>query len=170
MGSFFTRTRFEVAVAVLLTLVALGILTMRMTGAAETTQKEKGEISVSQAWARPSMGDSDKSAVYLTINNAGTAGDRLTGVRTSASKTAEIHETSKEEGVMKMRHLEDGVAIPAEGTFAFEPAGHHIMLIGLKTPLEKGETFPLTLEFEKTGAIEVPVSVRMMPPENGGHH
>lgn len=165
MSSLITGRKFEIVVATVLTLAALVILTVRMTGASET----KGELSVSKAWARPSMGDTDKTAVYLTIDNAGAAGDRLTGVRTSVSKNAEIHETRQEDGVMKMRHLEEGVAVPAEGTFVFEPAGHHIMLLGLERSLEKGETFPLTLEFEKAGEVEVPVSISMTPPANGGH-
>ena len=36
------------------------------------------------------------------------------------------------------------------------------MLIGLKKPLKAGETFPLTLTFEKAGNISVTVPVQAM--------
>lgn len=34
-----------------------------------------------------------------------------------------------------------------------------MMMVGLKQPLKEGETFPLTLTFEKAGKIDVTVSV-----------
>ena len=43
---------------------------------------------------------------------------------------------------------------------ALRPSGLHIMLIGLKKPLVAGQTFPLTLRFEKAGATSVQVTVR----------
>ena len=46
------------------------------------------------------------------------------------------------------------------------------MLIGLKQPLRAGESFPLTLEFEKAGKREVTVTVEkagaMGPGSRGG--
>jgi hypothetical protein len=38
--------------------------------------------------------------------------------------------------------------------------GYHFMLIGLKKPLNAGDKFPLTLNFEKAGRIEVSVTVQ----------
>ena len=42
----------------------------------------------------------------------------------------------------------------------FEEGGHHVMLIGLTEALEVGDTFPLTLTFEQTGAVPLTVEVR----------
>jgi len=41
----------------------------------------------------------------------------------------------------------------------FSPGGMHIMMVGLKQPLKEGQTFPLTLTFEKAGNLDVMVSV-----------
>jgi copper(I)-binding protein len=41
----------------------------------------------------------------------------------------------------------------------FNPGGWHIMVVGLKQPLREGQTFPLTLNFEKAGKEDVIVSV-----------
>jgi len=60
--------------------------------------------------------------------------------------------------VMKMPRL-DGLAIPAGQPVTLKPGGEHIMLMGLNGPLREGQSFPLTLTFEKAGAREVTVAV-----------
>jgi hypothetical protein len=47
------------------------------------------------------------------------------------------------------------LAIGPGQSAVLEPGGLHIMLMGLRAPLEKGQTFALTLRFERAGAIEV---------------
>jgi copper(I)-binding protein len=54
----------------------------------------------------------------------------------------------------------DSVEIPAGGLVAFKPGGFHIMLMELAKPLVKGETFDLTLHFEKAGDKTVTVTVK----------
>jgi copper(I)-binding protein len=58
--------------------------------------------------------------------------------------------------------LVDAVDVPAGGTVALAPHGAHIMLVGLKAPLKAGQTFPLTLTFEKSGTVTVEVTVEPM--------
>jgi len=60
--------------------------------------------------------------------------------------------------VMKMRPLA-GLDIPAGQSVTLKPGGEHIMLMGLNGPLREGQSFPLTLTFEKAGAREVTVPV-----------
>ena len=43
-----------------------------------------------------------------------------------------------------------------------QPGAYHVMLTDLKRPLQAGDTFPLTLGFEKAGSIEVSVVVESM--------
>jgi len=38
-------------------------------------------------------------------------------------------------------------------------SGMHLMLIGLKEPLKDGARFPMTLDFERAGKVEVTVIV-----------
>ncbi len=151
----------ELIVAVGLTLAAVVILMARLTSAAEP---QAAGIAVSDAWARASLGQAAKSAAYMTIANNGDAEDRLMGARAEVSKTVELHRTFEEGGVMRMRAVADGIPVPAKGAVKLEPGGYHIMLIGLKQPLAKGQSFPLTLSFEKAGDVEVAVSVAATPP------
>jgi periplasmic copper chaperone A len=67
-----------------------------------------------------------------------------------------------ENGVMQMRELGGGLSIPAGGSVVLKPGSYHVMLIGLKKPLTAGETFPLTLTFEKAGNVSITVPVQAM--------
>src|SRR3546814_9738821 len=94
----------------------------------------------------------------------------VTGVQTCAlpiwlvategevAERVELHTHTMDGNVMQMRRVEF-VEIPAQGEAALQPGGIHIMLIGLKQPLREGERFPLTLTFEKAGAVTVEVAV-----------
>jgi copper(I)-binding protein len=53
-------------------------------------------------------------------------------------------------GVMRMRPLE-GLDVPKDGTVELKPGGTHVMLMGLKQPLQSGATLELDLKFEKSG-------------------
>ena len=70
----------------------------------------------------------------------------------------ELHEMRMDGNVMKMRAV-PGIDIPAGTKVELKPGGYHVMLIELKDPLAEGREFPLTLEFEKSGTIEVKVQI-----------
>ena len=72
------------------------------------------DIGVADAWARATLPGKPASAAYLTISNRGGADDALVGV-TSSSGTADIHSTSMDGGIMRMRKL-DRLPIPAGAT------------------------------------------------------
>jgi copper(I)-binding protein len=57
-----------------------------------------------------------------------------------------------------MRHLE-ALPIPAKESVTLSPEKTHVMLMGLKAPLKKGEHISLTLTFEKAGDVKVDVPV-----------
>jgi copper(I)-binding protein len=68
------------------------------------------------------------------------------------------------DGAMTMRELEDGLALPAGETVNLEPGGYHVMLLDLPDPLETGETFDLTLEFESGESRVISIEVRDEAP------
>jgi copper(I)-binding protein len=77
---------------------------------------------------------------------------------TPVAKKAELHTMLMEGTVMKMRRLA-GLDIPAGEAVTLKPGGDHVMLMGLNQPLRAGQTFPLTLDFEKAGRRTVMVSI-----------
>lgn len=119
---------------------------------------DKGsDISIAESYAFATAPSATNGAAFLTIENNGTD-DRLVSASADISEKVEIHEMTMEDGVMKMRELTEGVAIP-EGTTELTPKGNHIMFMGLKEPLSEGNTFDLTLTFEKAGEMTFPVVI-----------
>ena len=133
--------------------LAAGLL-LGCSAAAATAQD--GGIVIKDAWARAMPGGAQTAAAYLTVEAL--AGDRLTGASTPAAQKAELHSMTMEGNVMQMRPV-DGIDLPAGKAVTLKPGGYHIMLTGLATPLQEGQSFPLTLDFAKAGAREVTVSV-----------
>ena len=126
---------------------------------ASTALAQTNQLEVANAWARATPGKAENGAAYLTIQSP--TPDRLVAVSSPVAKKAELHTMSMEGMVMKMRPLA-GLDIPAGQPVTLKPGGQHIMLEGLDAPLREGQSFPLTLTFEKagtrtvTGAIEKP--------------
>ena len=114
-------------------------------------------ITLGHFWARTSAGNTSTDAAYLTVTDNGTP-DRLVGVSTPAATSAELHETINENGVMKMRSVAANVLDPGKPV-TFSPGGYHVMLMGLKSPLKAGDSFPLPIAFEHAQPITVTVKV-----------
>ena len=125
------------------------------------------DVMVKGAFARASaMSTAKAGAVYMTLMNQGAAADRLIAVTTGAAMSAEIHEILMEDGVAKMRPVEV-FGIPAGGSVELKPGGYHIMLMGLKTPLKKGDMIMLQLKFEHAGLVDVMAHVGDVAEEHG---
>lgn len=73
--------------------------------------------------------------VQLVITSKKAA--KLVAVACKDASTTEIHSMVHEEGVMKMRQV-DAVDLPAGKAFDLGEEGYHLMLMGLKKPLEAG--------------------------------
>ena len=115
------------------------------------------KIAVEDAWARATVPGQSGSAAYFTIANQGGA-DRLLAV-SSPSADASLHSTSMDNGVMRMRPLQT-LYVPAKSTVVLKPGRTHVMLMGLKQPLDAGATVELDLKFEKSGERRVAADVR----------
>jgi copper(I)-binding protein len=126
-----------------------------------------GDITIDKAWARATPKGAEVGAGYLTIHNNGAAPDRLTGGSADFA-TVEVHEMSMAGGVMKMRKLEDGLAIPAHGSVTLAPSGYHLMFTGLKQPLVKGTVAKASLTFEHAGSIPIVFPVQGVGASGGG--
>nr|WP_294556419.1 copper chaperone PCu(A)C [uncultured Rhodopila sp.] len=136
-------------------LIATTLFAALAFGAAAQTPPS---ISLENAWARATTASAQAAAIYLTITDHGPA-DRLVGVATPVAGKAQLHETIHEGTVTKMRPAA-GIAVPPGATLSLAPGGYHIMLTELKQPLTDGQSFPLSLTFEKAGTVETTVTVK----------
>lgn len=136
------------------TLVLAGLSVLALTLAATA------EIAVKDAYARSSSPIAKAGAIFMEITNSGPEDDRLIGVQTDASARAELHtHIAGDNGVMRMREVEDGFAIPAGGSHRLNRGGDHVMLMGLTEGFKQGMSVPVVLVFEKAGEILVDVPV-----------
>ena len=128
-----------------------------------------GNLHIGQPWSRALPPNVPTGAAYFTVHNGGNEDDRLIGVSTPRAGRTELHTHVHLGDVMKMQKI-DSVAIPASAEVRFEPGGNHVMLFNLTRPLVAGEHFPLTLEFEKAGQVELSVTIKTEAPQTGHHH
>jgi copper(I)-binding protein len=132
-----------------------------------------GDISIEAPWSRATPGGAKVGAGYLTIKNGGSAPDRLVSATADIAEKTEIHEMSMVDGMMKMRKITGGVAVPAGGSVALAPKGYHLMFFGLSKPLKEGDKFAGTVAFEKAGTIPVTFEVKGVgaaAPDTGAEH
>ncbi len=119
-------------------------------------------LTVEQPWARPAA-VGQMGVIYLTVKDTG-APDQLVGVKTPVAADAQLHESKMVDGVMQMRPVQAAPVAPGQ-PLVLAPGGYHIMLMGLKQPLKEGETVPVTLMFQKAGAVAVQATVQREPPK-----
>lgn len=106
-------------------------------------------VTVKDAWVRAPAPGQKVAAAYMELE--GRTHSVLTGVASAAAARAELHSTSMEEGVMRMRPVAR-LALPAGSTVKLAPGGLHIMLVDLRRPLRPGDKVPLTLTVERAEA------------------
>lgn len=148
---------------------------LMLTGAANAEPVQLGSLTIERAWARETAPSQKNGAVYLTVRNDGATPDRLLAASAELAERTELHESAFDaQGVARMRPV-PAVDLPPAGEARLQPGGSHIMLVGLKAPLQGGSTFPLLLRFEQAGETRIEVTVESMrgstrPAHQHGNH
>jgi copper(I)-binding protein len=127
-------------------------------GAIAGAAAQSTTVEVQHPWARATPAGAKTAALYMTLVNHGPADDRLLSVTTPVAGKAEVHSTTTENGVTRMRPagaLTVAPGIPTE----LKPGGYHVMLMDLKAPLVAGQSVSLTLTFEKAGQVNATAAV-----------
>ncbi|WP_338662400.1 copper chaperone PCu(A)C [Pararoseomonas sp. SCSIO 73927] len=125
---------------------------------AAAQQPSSGGVAVEQPWMRAAI-QGGTGGAFLTLRNAGTGPDRLLSASSPAARAVELHTTVRDGDVMRMQPVQ-AVEVPAGGSVTLRPGGMHIMLIGLAEAARPGATVPLTLQFERAGAVSVQLAVQ----------
>jgi hypothetical protein len=114
-----------------------------------------GPIAIENAWSRATAPGQAVGVGYMTLVNSGATPDTLLEVSTPMAATVQMHETTMNGGVMRMRELTEGIDLPAKSRVELKPGGVHLMLMQLQAPLEPGTSFPVTLRFRNAGKLAV---------------
>ena len=126
------------------------------------------QITIDAPWARATAPGAKIGAGYMTIRNAGGAADRLVAASSPAAERVEMHVTTKDGDISRMREVKS-YAVPAKGAFELKPNGSHLMLVNLKAPLKEGASVPVALKFEKAGEVKTQLQVRALTASQPGH-
>ena len=119
-------------------------------------------ISVDDAYVRVSSKLAKSAAAFMEIRNGSSRDDRLLDVKSGEAKKVELHtHIEGDDGVMKMRRVEDGFVISGNGVLKLERGGDHIMFMGLSQPFVDGEVILLTLIFETAGSIDLEIPIHL---------
>lgn len=128
-------------------------------GSALAHDYQLADLHIVHPYARPTAPSQPTGAAYLTIENNGNAADKLVAVSAPIAKSVEIHTMAMDGNVMTMREVPSIELKPATKIAMRPGQGYHLMLFGLHQQLKTGDTFPMTLTFEKAGKTNVTVSV-----------
>ena len=139
--------------AILTLLLALPIL-----AACDKAQGAPPSVAAAEPWCRAAPAGALTGACYITLTAS--TDDRLIAVETPGASSVEVHSMDMTGGVMRMRKLEDGVALPKGKAVSLAPGGMHLMVIAPKGPMSAGSSLALTLRFEKAPAQTVAAPVR----------
>lgn len=138
--------------------VVAALAGLALTGCGSDPSGAVTSLAVSDARS-PVPANPDVAAVYLDIGDPGDADDRLVAARTDVAERVELHESVvDDDGTARMEEQPDGIAVPAGKGASLEPGGLHLMLLGPEE-LSEGDTFDLTLEFDRSGERTVEVTV-----------
>ena len=122
------------------------------------------QVSISSPWVRGAVPGQQATGLFMNIEAAQDV--RLIGGASPVAGVVEIHEMSMEQGVMKMRQLENGLPIAKGQPVELKPGGYHVMLMQLKQALKEGDTVPVTLTFED-GASKKQFTQQIQAPVTG---
>jgi periplasmic copper chaperone A len=140
-------------------ILAAALMTLTLTACSPggAGSGEPATVAVSDAICRPTPVGRQTTGCYLTLTAE--SDDRLTTAESPSANLVQIHESRIESGMMMMRELRDGLALPAGQAVALEPGGSHLMLLGVAEPLVAGDTVVLTLSFAQSPPLEVTATV-----------
>ena len=118
--------------------------------------KKEPHVEISNAWTRATQEEQDVGAAYMTL--IANTDLTLTEIESSVTEDVEIHSMSMENGVMKMRML-DELPLKANTPAELSPGGFHLMLFDLENPLKAGDNVRFTLHFKDKQGKELTLNV-----------
>ncbi len=114
-----------------------------------------GSVEIGHPWAPPSS--ARLAAAYCVLAVKGDATDTLSSAETPIAERVELRNAAGE--------AVPGIEIAPGHPVVLRPGKPYLALMGLKQPLRRGDSFPMTLRFDIGGEITVTVMVENVPGE-----
>ena len=128
------------------------------SGTADGSPSADAAITVSDAWiAQPA---SDTSAMFGTVNNAGSETVSITGGSAPGVGMVQVHEFVKDGNTEVMQEVDGGLPVPAGGSVSLEPGSYHVMLMEFSEQWAVGDEVTVTLDLSNGQSVDVTAPVR----------
>lgn len=142
------------------------LLTLLMSfGAAHAA----GTLEVSNAWIPQAPPGAGAMAGYLDLKNPGDQTVNIVSAKSDRFREVSLHQTVIEDGMARMRPLED-VAVAPGKTFMFMPGGNHLMLMGPVSALAPGDSVTIEFELSDGQQLKAAFTVRSADEAAGDAH
>lgn len=141
------------------TLVAALALATAATTAAHAQTFKAGNLEIIAPHAAATRPGQMSDGGFMTIRNTGDTPDYLIGAKGDFAETLQVHQTVVDaNGVAKMLPIPE-LKIPPHGEVTLQHGSYHVMMMGLKRQLKKGEAVPVTLTFKTAGEVTVDFTI-----------
>jgi len=107
---------------------------------------ENNNIKISDAWISESPPTVFVLAAYAKIHNSSNQTQTLTSISSPSFEKIELHLSKVINDVAKMEK-QNSFSIPENSSLELTPGAYHLMLFNPESPLEIGDTVPLTFNF-----------------------
>jgi len=135
-----------------------GLSVLALGSAAWADDFRAYDVEIIQPWTRATAPGETTAMVFMKLDNTGGIADRLLRASTPAADVVELHGAVVTTDEIKMEAVK-AIELPPGIDVMLQPGGLHLMLTGLKGPLEKGTELPLTLTFERGGMVDITAEV-----------
>lgn len=165
----------KTAIYMLLPLILLntkvaGAKTTATTAAKPAATVTAAPVSIESAYIYKPLQGSRATAGYGTFKNTGKEDVTVSIVSLDGFKAVELHETVAENGMMKMRKVENFI-VKKGGTFELKPGGNHIMLFDPSQEFKEGETLQVVFKSgDKQFSLPFELKARDKKPEQKNPH
>lgn len=127
---------------------------------------QRGELAVSDGYIKMPPAGAMMAAGFMRIKNDSRKNMILMGAQVEGFGLVEIHETTMEDGMMRMRPR-PGLQVSAGESVVFAPGGLHLMLMQPQKELHPGDVIKGKLKFRSDDGAEKTLPVDMevrLPP------
>lgn len=120
---------------------------------------DSDKLRFENAWT-PEAPPGRMMAGFMEIHNPGSEPVAIVGARAEGFGHVELHNTTMEDGVMRMRRI-DTLTVDPGGSLTLEPGGLHLMLIEPERSFRDGDQIALVLIDSESR--EYPVASKVRP-------
>lgn len=150
--------------------LAAGVVFVSLSTTVAAHEFRVGDLLIDHPWTRAVGDRAPTAAGYMVIRNTAAPPDRLIAAESPRASRVEMHEMSITDGIMRMRPITGGIALPPGAEVRLAPGGQHLMLIGPQGGFAQSARVPVTLIFERAGRVDVELAVEAAGARGVGQH